>query len=610
MSLSSPLADPGFFGKDDFVPFIAQVEDVNDPKQSGRVKVRCVGWHPKDKADLATEDLPWARVGMPTTHAQIGRVGGKHGLLPGSMVMGFFMDGHDAQKPFILTSFNATSNATEKSNTRVPTGVKGKLDDTDRSFGKTTGPQGITNLTQSIVGEQGKTPNAEVDRSGDNTTSNALPVTGGNDKARQSQADFKNRDTENAPGTETSMNWKQALADPKCGASSHAGERIQIILQELFPNDQTRFAFNDAVYNSVTGGRIELNSVLNLIAFLICDVLKDSIEVQRGLVNDLTQRPIKSAAILSTTTREYATVKAGDQASKATIDIFNKSLTLIIDGLCMLIKDLLQALNNQTDPGQGDNAGGNIGASALTPIGNIGALCVTELIIQNVLTLITAAIADALGLTISDLLTIADNLEGLQRAFSDGDLGGILDGVQGVLSGLGIGGEFVEGADTILGFITDFKFTLYPLLFNTTGLLALDIFNLDKCNEDGSFATSLGALKSIVGGGGVGSSVEDFLPGAGFGGLPPGSNTGTFSTTVCDDALGVKIPGVDFTSTSCRVDAVAVSVPSSEENAAQNFINGIANAIVIKDPGCELFFDRGDRLLFDISNLFPPDDVL
>ena len=349
---------------------------------------------------------------------------------------------------------------------------------------------------------------------------------------------------------------------------------------------------------------------MNLIAFLICDVLKDSIEVQRGLVNDLTQRPIRSAGILSTTTREYATVKAGDQATKSTIDIFNKSLTLIIDSLCMLIKDLLQALNNQTDPGQGDNTGGNIGASALTPIGDIGALCVTELILQNVLTLITAAIADALGLTISDLLTIADNLEGLQRAFSDGDLGGILDGVQGVLSGLGIGGEFVEGADTILGFITDFKFTLYPLLFNTTGLLALDAFNLDKCNEDGSFATSLGALKSIVGGGGVGSSVEDFLPGAGFGGLPPGSNTGTFSTTICDDALGTKIPGVDFTSTSCRVDAVAVSVPSSNENAAQNFINGIANAIVIKDPGCELFFDRGDRLLFDISNLFPPDDVL
>ena len=610
MSLSSPLADPGFFGKDDFVPFIAQVEDVNDPKQSGRVKVRCVGWHPKDKADLATKDLPWARVGMPTTHAQIGRVGGKHGLLPGSMVMGFFMDGHDAQKPFILSSFNATSNATEKSNTRFPGRTDGKVADTDPAFGKLTSGQGIINGTQSIVGEQGKTPSAEADRSGDNTTHNAKPVTGDNNKARQSQADFKNRDTENGPGTETSQNYKTALSDPKCGASSHAGERIQIILQELFPNDQTRFAFNDVVYNATTGGRIELNSILNLVAFLICDVLKDSIEVQRGLVNDLTQRPIRSAGILSTTTREYSTVKAGDQATKTTIDIFNKSLTLIVESLCMLIKDLLQALNNQTDPGQGDNAGGNIGASALTPIGNIGALCVTELILQNVLTLITSAIADALGVTITDLLSVADSFDDIARGFSDGDLGGILDGVQGVLSGLGIGGEFVEGADSILGFITDFKFTLYPLLFNTLGLVTLDVFNLDKCNEEGTFATSIGALKSIVGGGGVGSSIEDFFPSAGFGGLPPGSNTGTFSTTVCDDALGTKIPGVDITSISCRVEAIAVSVPSSEENAAQNFINGIANAVVIKDPGCELFFDRGDRLLFDISNLFPPDDVL
>ena len=57
----------------------------------------------------------------------------------------------------------------------------------------------------------------------------------------------------------------------------------------------------------------------------------------------------------------FATVKCDQDSSKATIDVFNKSLTLIIDGLCMLIKDLLQALNNQTDPGQGDNAGGNIG---------------------------------------------------------------------------------------------------------------------------------------------------------------------------------------------------------------------------------------------------------
>ena len=97
------------------VPFIGVVEDVNDPKQSGRVKVRCVGWHPKAKEGdesgdgLTTDDLPWAKVGMPVTHAQQSRIGGKHGLLPGCWVIGFFLDGEEAQDPFILTTFNFTA---------------------------------------------------------------------------------------------------------------------------------------------------------------------------------------------------------------------------------------------------------------------------------------------------------------------------------------------------------------------------------------------------------------------------------------------------------------------------------------------------------------------
>ena len=60
---------PNFFGKDGFTAFVGQVEDVDDPTLSGRVKVRCVGWHPKEKKGgsggdaLPTDDLPWARVG-------------------------------------------------------------------------------------------------------------------------------------------------------------------------------------------------------------------------------------------------------------------------------------------------------------------------------------------------------------------------------------------------------------------------------------------------------------------------------------------------------------------------------------------------------------------
>ena len=106
MDVTSVSTDPNFFGKDNVVLFIGQVEDVNDPKRSGRVKVRCLGWHPPDKEELSTEDLPWTRTCLPVTHAQQNRVGGKHGLMPGSWVIGVFADGKDANDGYAFCSFN------------------------------------------------------------------------------------------------------------------------------------------------------------------------------------------------------------------------------------------------------------------------------------------------------------------------------------------------------------------------------------------------------------------------------------------------------------------------------------------------------------------------
>ena len=108
-----------FFGKDGLIPFIGEVEDINDPKRAGRVKVGIVGWHPKEKDGedgLSTEDLPWARVASPTTHAQQGRVGGKHGLLVGSWVFGFFLDGEDAQDPMVISTFPFTAGVSDRDN--------------------------------------------------------------------------------------------------------------------------------------------------------------------------------------------------------------------------------------------------------------------------------------------------------------------------------------------------------------------------------------------------------------------------------------------------------------------------------------------------------------
>jgi len=142
--MTEPLAAarPDFFGKDSFTPFIGQVEDVNDPLKSGRVKVRCVGWHPKDRTSggedcLKTDELPWARTGMPVTHAQQSRIGGKHGLVPGCWVMGFFLDGEEAQDPFIMCTFNHTAKTSNKDNRKDTGGKDGTLPQGTEAFNKT-----------------------------------------------------------------------------------------------------------------------------------------------------------------------------------------------------------------------------------------------------------------------------------------------------------------------------------------------------------------------------------------------------------------------------------------------------------------------------------------
>lgn len=94
-----------YLGLNGFVWWIGIVEDNNDPLRSGRVKVRCLEWHTKDKSILPTEDLPWAQIMMPANNASNSGIGhSPNGIINGSWVIGFFLDGHDAQRPLVMGS--------------------------------------------------------------------------------------------------------------------------------------------------------------------------------------------------------------------------------------------------------------------------------------------------------------------------------------------------------------------------------------------------------------------------------------------------------------------------------------------------------------------------
>ena len=101
-----------FIGRDNFTWFVGVVEDINDPIQLGRVRVRCYGYHTEDKGQIPTEELPWAIPVNPVTGASTSGVGEMPtGLVQGSWVIGFFIDGDDAQEPAILGSIASAPTA-------------------------------------------------------------------------------------------------------------------------------------------------------------------------------------------------------------------------------------------------------------------------------------------------------------------------------------------------------------------------------------------------------------------------------------------------------------------------------------------------------------------
>jgi len=97
------MIDKNFLGRNGFIWFTGVVEDRQDPQYTGRLRVRCIGFHTADKAKLPTADLPWASVILPTTSAGISGLGQSPSfMVEGTWVMGYFRDGENCQEPVIL----------------------------------------------------------------------------------------------------------------------------------------------------------------------------------------------------------------------------------------------------------------------------------------------------------------------------------------------------------------------------------------------------------------------------------------------------------------------------------------------------------------------------
>ena len=159
--IDESLIKSNFIGRDSFRWWIGQIAPIESLKKQSkgdgwgnRYKVRILGYHPFSKEDLADEDLPYASVLLPPT-AGTGSANFLHivRLRPGDVVMGFFLDGDDAQLPIIFGAFGRTKDVSNAAasigfapftgytkNIRQPDGVlpKTETNEDDKDSSKST----------------------------------------------------------------------------------------------------------------------------------------------------------------------------------------------------------------------------------------------------------------------------------------------------------------------------------------------------------------------------------------------------------------------------------------------------------------------------------------
>ena len=314
--IDESLLKSNFLGKDGFIWWIGQVADpkvwrnedsrvegekgiIPGEKSAGqpidkeawgyRCKVRIIGYHSFDKNELADDDLPWAHI--LTSASEGSPAQGGFGKLPtligGESVLGFFLDGEDAQQPVLMSCFYRSPAVVN-----VPGG--NPFQPFSGSTGNLSATKGATRQKQQSDGKIGEPPKEVPEENKVKFTSDSATLKTAFDTT-----------TDLGIGSVYGVNYSKAFApDFKLNLGSAFG-LADIPTDVLFADDQAELAFmkefelpvksdNGCQDNIIAQITAQIRSFINFINELESTAL-GFIDPIRNLVVDV-QQSIRSIA--------------------------------------------------------------------------------------------------------------------------------------------------------------------------------------------------------------------------------------------------------------------------------------------------------------------------
>ena len=342
-------------GSDGFSWWIGQVESnkKDDPKRSGRYRVRIIGQHLKTGDNATpTAELPWAHVMMPVTTPFIegGTGGASPGLKRGCFVVGFYLD-NDKQKPIIMGSVGGVKGATKESN-----------DDDNPSaplnFKAVKDPNTNPKQNRSVDTPEGK------NKSGGNTDKGVIDADQADKKGGAPPvllAAYAKHSETNPTGGKSCV----VIANPNCGQENNLKSGLTRIMGDLLAANQASGGqigdfyvskINGLLYDGVGQARYHIGRVVRLVKSFIArgkteivkalrgaiDFLNDSILTTEATVGYVAQGPYKDPE------EAFKPIKEKSNRLKKVKEIFDEifkdlgcSIADITDTIAKFITDLI-----------------------------------------------------------------------------------------------------------------------------------------------------------------------------------------------------------------------------------------------------------------------------